>query len=1095
MKRLLLFGSIFGFGLLVLVLVLGPGRLVRESGEQEIGDSNLADVRTAVSLKESGQGGATIGVAMEGAGRIPIWKERVLPDGSVQRVKAALLAYRGIEPFAGGFHFDQPHLEFFPGVAVDERATAVIDAEGCDLALHGEQSGAAQFAQGFKPADVKAFTFSPKVVVQKLDPTSGATTLRFETERLEAPELPLTGEVEPLFLERLIAPGPLRLQQGDGFDLRAGGLELDRRSGRLTLQPPLALTATEFDLPGLTADAPADAPTDAPADAPAAPPAKRARTAAPRPPLFLTSDGPATYLRADPTADAPASGAASPATEPPRTASPADAFDLDQALGPGEIVFTNNVLLKQEERWLRTERLALTLARNALGELVATHVDAGRVTTPLAFGLLGGEGDATQLEWSEREQALVLQGPVALRNLVLGEGAAARKFELAARERLRVRNLPADATLPERIELTLEQGAHVAIAGELVADGDRIVALLLPPTKETAAAPGAEARPAEPLRLLAVELTGAPATATMSGRGDARARLLRLTESADGTRTIHLDGDARAEFERGFVEGPTLDLTLPLDPKAPTTVLVPRLLAAELELPAGAAPFEPRFAATSGATAPPPDAPVPPRRLKIEPLGPCSLTQIGEQVDLVGRAIYRVRAVAADSTDAADSADSAVAAAAAAAADAAPDLQTLHADELHLQPDGAGAYRARALGDIVLLDPSRGLVVRGALARTETATRAGREVPLLRLEGKPAHVELTPPQSTAGVLLLDAPDIELDLERGSLLAVDPAGAVRLHVPEVLLADLFPSLALPDTLAAALPAAPAAATPPAADGPAPLQLSAERIEFTPGEGADPFQSGALHLARRVVVIRPADGSVARCDTLDFDLAAGTAALDGRPDAPVVLQRPKPYATERIDALTTAWIRIDRRRQRITAAPSTLLVLHPEEAPTPERPVPPLVRIELRTSDSPELQGRRVALGGGVEMDLTFGDRLAHARAERAELLLSNGLEEGPFEPLRLNLSQRVRLDYGDYHATGDLLSYRIRGTADDTPAPGWIELKEGVEPGALLGQDEAGRWLVTARFKRMRVHPPSTDDPREMIEFDGLSLVVEAAHGE
>ncbi len=1046
MKRLLIFGSIFGFGLLVLVLVLGPSRLVRQSEDPEIGGSDLTDVRGAVEMKESSAEGRTISFAMEGAGRIPIWKEQQLPDGSLQRLKAALLAYRGIEPFVGGFHFEQPSLDFFPGLGVDESRSASIVAGGCDLALRGETSGATQFSQGLRPADIRAFTFSPAVVIQQFD-AAGNVTMRFETERLEAPEVPLVDVEAALFLEKLVAPGALRFRQGDGaFDLRAGGLELDRASGRLTLQPPLVLEATSLALPGMNGASPASPPATAPA--------------ASRAPMTLTSDGPATFVSAPAaTPDGAARNAAKPAT-----VDAAAAFDVANVIGPGELVFTKNVLLKQEERWLRTERLALTIVRDAAGALIVSHVDAGRPQTPIALGVMGGEGEATRLDWNASDEQLTLAGPVALHDLVLGEGAAARKLELSARERVTIRQLPALGQLPARVEVILEQAAHVAIAGELAADGDRVVAVLLPPNKQ----PGQE----RALRLLSVEVTGALAVANLTGRGHAQARTLRLGESDDGTRTVHLDGDARADFDRGFVVGPTLDLTIPPDPKQPTTVLVPQLLAAELALPAGAALFEPRLVGAAQPTAlvvAKNDTPSPPlvRRLVIEPAGPCSFTQIGEAVDLIGRACYRVRA----GVDA-----------------GAADLQTLHADELHLQPEGDGQYRARALGDVTLKDATRGLDLHAATARTETQRRGDRDARLLLLDGAPARIERSEAGKVDAPLVVESPSFEFDLDTEALLAVDPAGHVRVEAPEALLADLFPSHALPDPPPDAVPAAIAAAAPP-------LVLTAERVEFTPGAGAKPFESGALLLHGAVVVERPLDGSTVTCEQLAFDLAAGTATVDGREGVPVVLRRPKPYDATRVESLTAAWLRIDRPKQRITAAPGSIFVLHPEEPPSASRPLPPLRRVELRATDAPELLRRRLSFDGGVELDFTFGELTAHARAERAELLLARGLDEGPFEPLRLNLTQRVRLDYGAYHATGNLLSYRVHSDPGERAGPGSIELKEGVERGALLGQDDGGRWQVTAWFKLMLIHPPTSEDPEERIEFDALELGVEALRGE
>ncbi len=1094
MKRLLIFGSIFGFGLLLLVLVLGPGRIVRDSHATPILSSNLADVRPAVAMKDPSETGSAIGIALEGAGTYPMWKPETLqPDGSLARVKAALLHFQRIEPFIGGFHFATPHLDLYPGKRLDERPATTIDAGGGDLATRTNLAQAAQLSAGIQMEDIKAFTLSPAVVIKLFDPLGGLT-FTLETERLEAPETPLDlqGHAEPM--SRLNAPLPVHFWRADGtLDVHAGGMELDRVAGRLTLQPPIVITGTELSMPGFGAGTPASAAGTAAAPVTA------------RPPMTLTSDGPATFVRRD--------------TAPPAAVQPttdfASSLGLDSVLGPGELVFTQNVLLRQgkpeehDEQWLRTDRLALTLDRDALGQLTVRRLDGGVPQAPLTLGLLGGDGHAQELHWNEQDGGLVLDGPIDLQNLVVGEGASAKKLKLTAAGRLVARKLPADATfperLPERLQIDLTRRAHVEIPGELAADGEQIVAELLPPVSGGAKAGSAavrllsvliydraaEERAAPDREPTAREVPGVHdvrplAIADLTGRGTAHAHTIRLTENAGGARTAHLDGDARADFDRGFVAGATLDVVVPADPALPTTVIVPLLTAGEIVLPKNGGPFEARSANGDVASG---DADTP-RRLVIEPLAACSLTRRGDASDLLGRCRYRVRS-------------------------GERDTQLLLADELHLTPDGVGGFDGHALGAVELTDDENGLTLAAASARTKRTAPTehdpqGRR--LLYVEGAPACARFTLPDLECDVpVALFSAHLELDLDSGAITADDAAERVRVELPEPLLAELLPQSLDGSTLSSLVPPDP--------DAP-PLELQSEHLVVTPAAAGSAaaatstvespkssshrlgaaLRRGTVTLRGRVHGTRPTDGS-----TLDalhgfFDLAHRAGRLEGSTDAPVVLQRAKPYAADRIESITTAWIDVKDGGENAEMAAGTVFVLYPEDSPTATGELPKLMRVELRPSDPPQLIGKRLALTGGVDIDLTRGDDLAHAetaraRSERAELLLSRGLGErglGPIEPLRLNATQRVLLDYGAYHGQGNLLSYRF--VADpldaDFPEPGVLELRKGVEPCTLLGQDDAGGWHATAHFISMKIDLATSASPSERTSFKGFSLIVE-----
>ncbi len=1022
MKRLIRFLALFGLGLVALVLALGPGRLLRRTFEPTIAATSSGDAAAPIRLAEAGQKGRAIGVSLEGAGRIPIWKETIEPDGSTLRVKAALIAYDAIERFAGGFHLTRPVVELFPGRTADEPPNARLRAGGADLATRDGAGEIAQFSQGFRAEEVREFTLGPAAVIEQLDEATGDVAVTLETERLESPEAPIPESGSAPIAARLIAPGPAHLFRADlSLDLRAGGMELDRVLGRVTLRPPVSITSSE---------------------------------------LSLTADGPALFVR----------GAAGSVPRPDRPAAQ-DPFGLAGALGPGELVFTQNVFVKQAGRWLRSDRVVVELAEDATRRLVVERFDAGVQNAPLALRLFGGEGSARELHWNAATGVLVLDGPVVARDLAIGGGTGdpatpARKLLLEAAGRLLARELPADDALPARVEVELERDAHAEVAGELVARGERLLAVLVPPAKESSQAAGGEGG----AKLLFVELFGGeqPATALLVGRGRARAlRRIRLVDDGAGGHVAHLEGEARADVERGFVAGETIDVVAPADAgspaRVPMRVTVPQLSAGELALPAGGGLLSARLA--DG-----PSTSDEPRRLVLEPLAPTSLTSEGEVLDLVGRCRYHVRA-----------------------SSQSPDLQTLACAELHLAPDGAGEVDLRAVGDVLLVDLEGGVRARATVARTERGSDGRRRLVLLGDHGEPARVvfELPPKNAgepSAGELDVAAARLVLDLESLELVADDELAQVRVVAPEALLASLVPSVS--STLRGAPPPDGRSAD----AGASPAELRADHVTATPGAGvkspAEAFARARFAARGRVLITRPSSGATARCRELLLDGDRRFARLDGTPAAagsagePVVVSQPRPYAEERVESMTAAWLEVRDGCREIDVAPGALFVLHPEEAPTEQRPLPRLVRVEIRAADPPELRGKRLLFSGGVETDLNHGE--AHARSERAELLLDRPLDEGGATLVRLNASQRVRLDQGRFHGEGSLLSYDF--------ATHWMELKEGVQPCSLLGQDEAGAWHATSRFRRMLVRVPQDEAVGGELVLEGLEVVVEGPRG-
>lgn len=1021
MKRLTVFGAIFGCGLLLLALLLGPARLVQDRpDEREIATSDLSDLPVTMGIKDPGQGGRAIGVAAEGAGKLPHWIPRPGGAGKQDRVKAWELTYRKNEPFATGVHLTEPRLELFPARQLDERATTVIEAGGADLAFRGDVNSALQFADdrggSETAAAVKAFTLAPAVKMSTFDAT-GAPQLTLTTARLEAPEAPLATAGPTEIAARLVAPGELHATQADGsLDLRAGGMELLRNAGHLELRPPLRLVTNGLSLPGFGAE----------------PSREPQKPRAPLEPITITATGPTTFDRA--------------AGEP-----------ADQLFGPGELRFTGHVEVRQGDRSLTTERLRLQIARGADDRLFIEEMEAGVPTTPLSIGLLSGRGSASAAHWRLEPGDLVLDGPVEFADFVLGEGEDARRVSLSARRRAVVRKLAAEGPRPERMVLTLEEAAHLEVAGELIADAATLEVELLPPARD---ANGVE----QPARLIEARLlaapTGALAHAELPDLGGATARSIRLTDDGSGGRLVHLEGNAHAEFPQGFVAAPELDLHVPADRKQAATLTVPQLTAAAFDLPAGTTPFEPTASA---------------QRLVIEPLAACGLTRVGARTDFTGRARYLVHA--------------------AGAAEGAAPLQELTADELHLIPADE-RIDAVASGTVVLTDAARGLTLLAARLRTveRAIERDGRAATrrLLIVEGAPASAMMPLRAGDAAPLTIRAPRLELDLERRALDAFGDADRARLLVPEEVAGALFA----------------AAAEPGVAPG-APIELECGTLRFAP-DGNGNLDRGTLVLEGGLVGKRPRDLALLVATTARFDLASGDARIDGSAGAPATLTRPKPYDAQRVESLETLWLQVERGGQRIRCADDAVLVFHPEEPPTAAKPVPQFRRVTMTTHDGPDLIGEQLTMTGGVEFDFEFDvvddqgalrRRVAHATGSRAIVdfdRITTGASAGPLAfalvPRLLTLTQHVEFGFEKFHLAGATLAYRLLGTDEERPKVGWFVLKKGVERVSFGGAPETGDWQIDSNTEFVQVRAPTANDPDFVIEFGPASAVIEALTG-
>lgn len=1062
MKRLTVFGAIFGCGLLLLVLLLGPARLFRAVESTEIGTSDIGDVPTTVRIDDPGRGGRPVGLAPQGAGQLPHWVDRQLAPGVLERLKEWEFSYTAIEAFPGGFHFTSPRIELFPARRTDERPTTVIEARGSDIAMRGSAAASLDFSDKLRVEDVKAFTLAPAAVIRTFT-AEGVPEFTLTTDRLEAPETPLDAEGRAELAATLIAPGEVRVVHADGsFDLRGGGMELQRLAGRIELRPPLSITTTGLALPGARGKV----------DGAVAGGAKPARDSAPRLPITITADGPATYLRAP-----EPKGVAAPAARTDVADASAVGGVMDGLFGPGELLFTGRVALAQGDRTLTTDRLRLKLVRAADGTLAIEQMEAGVASVPLQIGLLAGRGSAAFARFRQDDGALEFDGPVQFDDLVIGEGEAARRVALAARQRVEVRELPADTVLPDRLLLVLHGAAHLEVASELVAEADSIELLLRAPRKS---ADGREL-PAELIEAqLIATRPGGLARAELIGQGRAFARRIRLTEGAAG-RVAVLTGEARAELVQGFVTAPDLELQVAAAKGGAITLLVPHLTAAEFDLPAGAAPFEPTLAAPST-----PVSVKPARRLVIDPLAPCQLTRVGDRTEFAGRARYRVHEL----TDARTLAPTA--------------LQELTADLLRLATE-EDTLSAEAGGDVLLTDTSRGLTVAAAHLRTARRGDAASPARWLLIDGAPAVVTLPLRAGAPAPLAIRAPRLEFDLGRGSLDAFGDDALTQLAVPAAALQQFLgaPDDASADTWR---------------DGA--VEVSCTDFHFAPEPVSGALDRGTLRFEGGFVALRASDGASATAARARFDLARGEGRLDGADGAPVQLMRALPWAVERVERLVADWVQIEKSGARIRCADHAVAVVHPEDAPTAQKPLPDFRRIVLRTGDGPDLIGERLALTGGVEFDFEWESvddqgaleqRRARAAGDRAvidfERVLSppaaTATPTGPppppaFLPLRprlLTLTQHVTFDFEGFHLAGATLVHRLLGGDDDLPPPGWFLLKKGVDRVALDGSPAEAPWQVALGTEYVLVKPPSSASPEFEVKFGPTSARLEARRGE
>jgi hypothetical protein len=1132
MKRLVLFVSIFGVGLLVLVLLLGSDRLWNLTKTPTIRSENLPAAPGAMPFAEQGQG-RKIGIDLRGAFTLPIgWKAVPQADGSTLKVKVAQLKGSNSEPYAGGIHLEKPVLEAFPGKVDGEPPNRRVTAAAGELETIGDLRTLTENFQAKR--DLRALTLGPDVRIESFD-DAGKVAMTIETARVEvppSPDAPSTESDPESIFPRLVGPEPVHVFGADPpFDLHAAGFTMYRFEGRLELTGPIDLVSGG---------------------------------------MHVTSSGGATYLRrVDPAA--PKSGS-----------DRARASGVDQgaeSIGPGTLTFERDVVVREkdektgDERWMKTDVVVLELVSasapagagsatlaNVSKRLKVGRVDAGSRDGKVEFGLLGGEGVARHMT-SGADDAITLEGPLHVDHLAVGEGEGARSISLRAAQRLELTPVAKAEGAPARWRVVLTGAAHAtstaaAADDAMDADADTIVAELLArdaapkengAAKEGGAAPGA----APGFDLDSLELDG-HALVDLHGRGKARARKIEL---ARGGQKAHLEGDAEVETERGTLCGPAIDLDVPSPAAkdAPLHVIVPVLAKSEMALPPGMEWFGASGTApgaAAGAAAPDKTE----HRLVLEPLAATRLEIRGDELHLRGRTCVRTFEIADAPGGGAPASRKEIVRLTANAIDVWPDKGGAK------EPAKGGASREppqiEAEGDVDAYDfrndlhpegPGPHLHLLATHARTEQkpVARGGpggqgvmhRHLLLDGVPGTPAvgtlPVELAGTSEWAA-LTLAAAHLDFDLVSRRIVADDRAQRVVAQIPETLVAPVLPpgfgemhpaegahKVATDTAALAALK---------------PLVFQAEHVEITPPGPDDPPPAGPTPVllsglpstspyARalitgngRVRADRPSDHSSFDAQSLRFDLARGLARIAGSADQPVVLERTRADLPGATDRVITEWIDVSQTRegrprvQLQARQGQPVVVLYPSR-PTTDGTKPRKLRVELQCSDPPELVDQHLLLTGGVDTWIIDEDVVAatppgaphaaeagraHIRSERVELILSRPIGERALgEPgpslVRLGAQGRVHLDYGEYHAQGALLTYEFAGSE--------LVLKQGTERCQMLAADVNGTWHATADFQRLTLSPVEAvlrpkGDPNGVVRahFEDFRLLLGAPNG-
>lgn len=1118
MKRLILFVSIFGVGLLVLVVLLGPDRLWRRTQAPTIRPENLPASSGALPFSEPGQK-RRFGVDMRGAFTLPLgWRSVKQADGTTQRFKVVQLKGANSEPYAGGIHLEKPVLEAFPGNADDETPIRRVSATAGELETRGDLRTLTENFQAKR--DLRSLTLGPDVHLEAYG-EDGRVVMTLDTTRLEVPPTPegAGGDVDPDSLfPRLVGPEPVHVYStAPPFDLHAAGFTMLRFDGRLELAGPIDLVSGD---------------------------------------LHVKSAGGATFVRrVEP-------GVAKGASE---RAEAAGIEQGAQTIGPGTLTFERAVDARQRdasgaERWMKTDVVVLELDRaeapaggakapatDARG-LVVKHVDAGSSDGTVEFGLLGGTGVARHV--TRDGDAVTLEGPLHLDDLAVGEGSDARKVSLRARTRLELTPLPVADGAPARWRAVLSGAAHATsvaaadprapagAAGETIdADADTITAVLV--AREATGKGGAT--PTSGLDLESLELDGS-AFVDLHDRRTARAQKITL---GGGGQQAHLEGDAVVVTDRGTLRGPQIDLDA--QKGAPLHVIVPVLALSEMTLPPGTAWFG---TAASDAASKKVE-----RRIELEPILPARLEIRGDEMHVNGRTRVKVFEIA-------KAPDGGV--------DAKPvEIVRLAANQIDVVPvaDGATAKggtakappQIEASGDVDVFDfrdddpdgPGPHLHLLAAHARTDLQPDARdgvhRHLLLDGVPGTPAvgtlPVDLGAVTGAAtkekAALTIAAAHLDFDLETQRIVADDGAHRVAATIPESLVAPLLPPGfgELPGA-AEKRKSAPDAA---ALAAMKPLRFYAEHVEITPpppGEprpagpepvllqgvpATSPFARALVTASGRIHADRPSDGSSFDAQSLRFDLARGLAHIAGSAEQPVVLQRTRADLEGATDRIVTEWIDVSptregRPRIQLHARKDLpVVVLYPSRPSENGKP-PRRLRVELSCSDPPELVDQHLLLTGGVDTWIydeaaeaaaaprgpftaaphpAEPDR-AHIRSERVELILSRPIGErvvGETGPalVRLSAQGRVHLDYGEYHAVGALLTYEFAGSE--------LVLKQGADRCQMLAADADGTWHATADFQRLSIAPVEAalrprNDPDRLVRahFEDFRLLLEAPNG-
>ncbi len=922
MKRLLLFLGILASGFALLAVTLGTDDLLRDYERPDIGTKALTAPDKAMVAEGRGQR-LEIGLPPFFEGPVTRDVEVEQPDGTLKQVSTSWCSLPDIQPYEGesGLTSTDPVLELRDRHT--EEVVSRVTAQRTIIRLP-EGTRFKEFMESDREVESIEMVDDVLAVLQSSD----GAPFRLETDRVFLPGTVLHSERPTGVID---CPGPVRFRREDGsLIIEGSAAQLDLAAQTLRLEAPVGILANGLSFDPSSSDQPTEE----------------------SPPLVATTQGPVTYRWRE------------------RAASDSE-DSLPQLMGAGTITFPEEVRIEQGDRWLSGTRLVMELDQaprladpKGREELRVRSLELGDGVAPVAFGLLGGTGDARRLSWDATAELLSFAGPVTLTDIqgeALADGEDAWRIErLSARDRveLLVQNLDRSAAdVSRKMRLDLHGQAELASPGQFAGRGQRISLHFLEPPNSEAAGTGFQLEGVDVLERASVAFD---TTGETPVHADGFAEAIRL-EERDGRREMTMTGQARLQlsgpdnprFRDAEVRGPEIRVVAE-DPEF--TLIVEDLIGGHLTVPGDSMP------GAAGTTAD--FVPV-----HFEPLEPTRFVATNETFDFRGRCRYRM--------------------------EEGEQSRQLVCRSLTLE-DQNGAVGLLAEQEVEMEDSARG-------AKLACTSLQWGEVAVAT--GSPAR--LTFPLEE-GLAVIEGARLNLDASFETLVSDGGQGLARLEGPESLLRDAFPENELPEG------ADPASSK---------VVLESRRIALRASNEELPDGSSRPRLTQlnadgQVQVERGSDGSQLLGESLSVETASRSARMSGGEGSPASMRRPAPQAPGEWESLIAEWVSFANGGELADLPPGTALVFY--VASRDDDAIPR--RVEIRVGGRTELRGTTLQCLGGVEtlVSIPDGDSLG-ARSERVEVRLDKPLHERG-RPTQIFAQQRVLLEHPQFECTGSLLAF-------------------------------------------------------------------------